>query len=75
MSLRADGISRLDRRRVEAFDDNRELKNFGLKHSRAIDGGVLILEYQPDQLIMYSNALTTAIPSTLRIFLMRTRVV
>jgi dihydrofolate reductase len=29
------------------FDDNRELKKFGLKHSRAIDNGVLILEYQP----------------------------
>jgi dihydrofolate reductase len=29
------------------FDDNRELKKFGLKHSRAVDNGVLILEYQP----------------------------
>jgi dihydrofolate reductase len=29
------------------FDDSRELKKFGLKHSRAIDNGVLILEYQP----------------------------
>lgn len=29
------------------FDDNRKLKKFRLKHSRAIDNGVLILEYQP----------------------------
>jgi dihydrofolate reductase len=32
---------------LRVFDDNRELKKFGLKHSRAIDNGVLILEYQP----------------------------
>jgi len=32
---------------LRIFDDNRELKKFGLKHSRAIDNGVLILEYQP----------------------------
>ncbi|GAA3950146.1 dihydrofolate reductase [Chitinophaga oryziterrae] len=32
---------------LRLFDDNRELKKFGLKHSRAIDNGVLILEYQP----------------------------
>ena len=31
---------------LRIFDDNRELKKFGLKHSRAIDNGVLILEYQ-----------------------------
>ena len=31
---------------LRLFDDNRELKKFGLKHSRAIDS-VLILEYQP----------------------------
>jgi hypothetical protein len=29
------------------FDDNLELKKFGLKQARAIDNGVLILEYQP----------------------------
>ena len=32
---------------LRLFDDNRELKKFGLKLSRAIDNGVLILEYQP----------------------------
>jgi len=32
---------------LRLFDDNRELKKFGLKHSRAIDNGALILEYQP----------------------------
>jgi dihydrofolate reductase len=32
---------------LRLFDDNRELKKFGLKHARTIDNGVLILEYQP----------------------------
>ncbi len=32
---------------VRLFDDNRELKKFGLKQSRVFDNGVLILEYQP----------------------------
>ena len=32
---------------LRIFDDNRELKKFGLKNSRATDNGVLILEYQP----------------------------
>ena len=32
---------------LRLFDDNRELKKFGLRHSRAMDNGVLILEYQP----------------------------
>jgi dihydrofolate reductase len=32
---------------LRLFDDNRELKKFGLKHSRVIDNGVLILEYLP----------------------------
>jgi dihydrofolate reductase len=32
---------------LRLFDDNRELKKFGLKSSRALDNGVLILEYQP----------------------------
>ncbi|HXS37961.1 MAG TPA: dihydrofolate reductase family protein [Flavipsychrobacter sp.] len=32
---------------MRIFDDNRELKRFELKSSRAIDNGVLILEYQP----------------------------
>jgi dihydrofolate reductase len=32
---------------LRLFDDNRELKKFGLKHSRAVDNGVLILEYHP----------------------------
>ena len=31
---------------LRLFDDSRELKKFGLKHSRVADG-VLILEYQP----------------------------
>jgi dihydrofolate reductase len=32
---------------LRLFDDNRELKKFGLKHSRTTDDGVLILESQP----------------------------
>ena len=32
---------------LRLFDDDRGLKKFGLKHSRALDNGVLILEYQP----------------------------
>jgi dihydrofolate reductase len=32
---------------LRLFDDNRELKTFRLKHSRAVDNGILILEYQP----------------------------
>jgi dihydrofolate reductase len=32
---------------LRLFDDNRELKKFELKHSRAVDDGILILEYQP----------------------------
>ena len=32
---------------LRLFDDNRELKNFGLKQSRAFENGVLILEFQP----------------------------
>ena len=32
---------------LRIFDDNRELKKFGLKNSRVLDNGVLILEYQP----------------------------
>lgn len=32
---------------LRLFDDSLELKKFGLKHSRAFDNGVLILEYQP----------------------------
>jgi len=32
---------------LRLFDDHRELKKFGLKHSRAFENGVLILEYQP----------------------------
>ena len=32
---------------LRLFDDTRELKKFRLKHSRATDNGVLILEYQP----------------------------
>lgn len=31
---------------LKIFDDNRELKKFGLKYSRALDNGVLILEYR-----------------------------
>ncbi len=32
---------------LRLFDDNRELKKFKLTYSRAIDNGVLLLEYQP----------------------------
>ncbi|MEO6000597.1 MAG: dihydrofolate reductase family protein [Chitinophagaceae bacterium] len=32
---------------IRLFDDNRELKKFKIKYSRAMDNGVLILEYQP----------------------------
>jgi dihydrofolate reductase len=32
---------------LRLFDDKLELKKFELKHSRAMDNGVLILEYQP----------------------------
>jgi dihydrofolate reductase len=32
---------------LRLFDDKLELKKFGLKHSRAVGNGVLILEYQP----------------------------
>jgi dihydrofolate reductase len=32
---------------LRLFDDNRKLKKFGLKQSRVIDDGVLILEYLP----------------------------
>jgi dihydrofolate reductase len=32
---------------LKLFDDNREMKKFELKHSRAGESGVLILEYQP----------------------------
>ena len=32
---------------LKLFDDNLELKKFGLKHSQAFDNGVLVLEYQP----------------------------
>jgi dihydrofolate reductase len=32
---------------VRLFDDGGELKKFRLKHSRATDNGVLMLEYQP----------------------------
>ena len=32
---------------LRLFDDGRELKKFGLKHSRATDNGILILEYEP----------------------------
>lgn len=32
---------------LRLFDDNRELKKFGLINSRTLDNGVLILEYQP----------------------------
>jgi dihydrofolate reductase len=32
---------------LRLFEDNRELKKFRLKHSRAIEDGVLILEYLP----------------------------
>ena len=32
---------------LRLFDDNRELKKFELKHSRALDNGALLLEYLP----------------------------
>lgn len=32
---------------LKIFDDNRELKNFQLKYSKALDNGVLLLEYVP----------------------------
>ena len=32
---------------LRLFDDNRELKKFGIKNSRVTDNGILILEYQP----------------------------
>lgn len=32
---------------IRLFDDNRELKKFQLKHSQAVDNGVIILEYKP----------------------------
>jgi dihydrofolate reductase len=32
---------------LRIFDDNRELKKFQLKHSRALDNGALLLEYLP----------------------------
>ncbi|MDX1987035.1 MAG: dihydrofolate reductase family protein, partial [Candidatus Obscuribacter sp.] len=32
---------------LKLFDDSRELKRFALKQSRAIDQGILILEYEP----------------------------
>jgi dihydrofolate reductase len=32
---------------LRLFDDNRELKKFGLKHSQATDNGVLIIECYP----------------------------
>lgn len=32
---------------LRLFDDSRELKQFGLKQSRAFDNGVLLLEFQP----------------------------
>jgi dihydrofolate reductase len=32
---------------LRLFDDNRELTKFTLKYSRALDNGVLLLEYQP----------------------------
>src|ERR1700754_948877 len=32
---------------LRIFDDNRELKKFALKNSRAFDNGVFVLEYQP----------------------------
>lgn len=34
---------------LRLFDDDRKLKKFSLNHSRALDNGVLILEYQPDR--------------------------
>lgn len=35
---------------LRLFDDNLELKKFRLKHSRATDNGVLILEFEPIKL-------------------------
>lgn len=32
---------------LRLFDDNREFKKFGLKHSQAFDNGVFLLEYLP----------------------------
>jgi dihydrofolate reductase len=32
---------------LRLFDDNRELKKFALRHCRAVDNGVIILEYLP----------------------------
>jgi dihydrofolate reductase len=32
---------------LRLFDDTREFKKFELKHSRPLDSGILILEYQP----------------------------
>jgi dihydrofolate reductase len=32
---------------LRLFDDNRELKKFGLKHCKVTDDGILILEYRP----------------------------
>jgi dihydrofolate reductase len=32
---------------LRLFDDNLELKKFGLKQARVLDDGILILEYQP----------------------------
>ncbi len=32
---------------LRIFDDNRELKKFEIKHSRAFDNGVILLEYLP----------------------------
>jgi dihydrofolate reductase len=32
---------------LRLFDDNREAKKFTLKHSRVVEHGILILEYQP----------------------------
>jgi dihydrofolate reductase len=32
---------------LRLFDDGRELKKFNLTHSRALDNGTLLLEYQP----------------------------
>jgi dihydrofolate reductase len=34
---------------LRLFDDNFELKKFGLKHAQVFDNGVLMLEYQPDK--------------------------
>jgi dihydrofolate reductase len=32
---------------LKIFDDSRELKQFGLKYSRVVDNGAIILEYMP----------------------------